>query len=131
MIRKIIITIAMLTAACLPLMPATALAYSPLDSVCNTQPAQNSSLCQGQGDTSQNPLTGPKGLIRGIANILAFVTGLGAVITIIVGGLRLITANGDANKVKSARGAIIAALIGIVIILLADTIISLVLGRIS
>ena len=130
MIRTLFITIAALVALAAPLVPAVAYAYNPIGGICDVPGAQNSSLCQGQGDTSQDPLTGQKGLIRGIANILAFVTGLGAIITIIVGGFRYITANGNADQAKSARGAIIAAIIGIVIILLADTIIGFVLSRI-
>lgn len=130
MIRKLFTTITMLASLSLPLLPATALAYNPVGGVCDLPGTQRSALCQGQGDSTQDPLTGPKGLIRGIANILAFVTGLGAVVTIIVGGVRLITANGDANQVKGARGAIVAAVIGLVIIALADTIIGFVLSRI-
>ena len=130
MIRRLFITLGLLAALAVPLAPATALAYDPLGGVCSSGQAQQSSLCQGRGDSSQDPLTGTKGLIRGIANILAFVTGLGAVIIVIVAGLRYITANGDANQAKKARDAIIAALIGIVIIVLADSIVGFVISRI-
>jgi len=128
--RNILIVISFIACLSLLLVPAKALAFDPFGNVCDGAFASTSSLCQGRGDSSQNPLTGPKGLIRGIANILAFVTGLGAVITIMVGGFRLITANGDANQIKTARGAIVAAIIGLAIIALADTLISLVLSRI-
>jgi len=108
-------------------VPAAALDPFP---VCQDAAAQNSTLCQGRGDSSNNPLTGTGGLLFGIAKILAWVAGLSAVITIIVSALRLIAANGDANTVKSAQQAIVAALVGIVLIVLAGSIISLVLSRI-
>lgn len=130
MMRKILTSLALLLTLSIPLVPVPALAYNPFGDVCSNDAAQGSSLCQGQGDSSQNPLTGTKGLIRGIANIIAFVAGLGAIITIIVGGLKYITAGGDANKAKSARDTIVAALVGLVIIALADTIIGLVLSRV-
>lgn len=129
MIRRFFTAVLVLLTLSVPLVPATALAFDPFGQICNGSGA-SSSLCQGRGNDSQDPLTGTKGLIRGIANILALVTGLGAVIFIIVGGLRYITANGDANKAKSARDTIVAAVIGLVIIALADTIIALVLSRI-
>lgn len=128
--RRIFISLGIVTALLMPLVPAVAYAYDPRGGICGLPAAQSSSLCQASVNTSQDPLTGQTGLIRGIANIMAFVAGVGAIITIIVGGFRYITAGGDANKAKSARGAIVAALIGLVIIALADSIISLVLSRI-
>ncbi len=131
MMRKFFISLALLLSLSLPLVPVPALAFNPFVGICSNGAAQASSLCQGQsGDTSQDPLTGTKGLIRGIANIIAFVAGLGAIITIIVGGLKYITAAGDANKAKSARDTIVAALVGLVIIALADTLIGLVLSKV-
>lgn len=129
MIRRLFITLISLVALLLPLVPASASAFDIFGQTCSGSASQ-SALCQGRGDSSQDPLTGRNGLIRGIANVLAFVTGLGALITIIVGGFRYITANGDANKAKGARDAIVAAVVGLLIVALAESILAIVLGRI-
>lgn len=106
-----------------------ALAYDPFNSICQGT-ANNSTFCQGKGDNTQNPLLGSNGLLFGIAKILAFVAGLSAVITIVVSAFRLASSGGDPATVKTARQAIIAALVGIAIILLGGSIISLVVSRV-
>ena len=59
--------------------------------------------------------------------ILALGLGI-AVIILIVGGIQYMTAGGDAEKAKSAKGLIINAIIGIVIIFAAAFILALVQG---
>ena len=132
MIKRILYTLTVfMTLAAITgiLSPATAAAYDPFGQACNSSGSQ-SAVCSDRGTGSTNPLTGPNGLFRGISGVLAFITGMSALIIIIVSGFRYVTAGGDANKAKSARQAIVAALIGLVIILLADSIISFVLSRI-
>lgn len=102
--------------------------YDPFGPACNSA-AADSAVCSDHGDGSTNPLTGQNGLFRGISGVLAFVTGLSVVVIVVVSGLRYATAAGDANKAKSARQAIVAALIGMVIIIFADMFISLILSR--
>ena len=70
-----------------------------------------------------------------ICNVLVVIrdivlaVGLGiAVIILIIGGIQYMTAGGDAEKAKSARGLIINAIIGIVIIFAAAFILALVMG---
>ncbi|MGH7142139.1 MAG: hypothetical protein ACREF5_01550 [Candidatus Saccharimonadales bacterium] len=109
-------------------MPSAAYANG-LFGVCSNGAASGSTLC-GQSNTSSNPLAGPNGLLLIIANVIAIVAGLAAVIIIIISGLRLVTSGGDPSRAAGARSALIYAIVGLVIIALADTIISLVLSRI-
>lgn len=51
-----------------------------------------------------------------------------ALFFLIFGGIRWITSGGDKSKVESARGTIIAAIIGLIIALLSFFILSIVLG---
>ncbi len=130
--KKLIITLVTILSLGVLFAPA-AYAFDPLQTVCSGGgPATTSTLCQGytQADPNNNPLTGTKGLIRIIANVIAYITGIAAIFTIIAGGFAYITSGGDANKAKTARNAIIGALAGLVIILLADTILGIVLNRI-
>lgn len=130
MIRKLLITLSLVLSLSAVLVPATAYGYDPFGGVCSGDQAKGSSLCQGQGDSSQNPLTGPKGLIRGIANILAIVSGLAAVIMIIIAGFRYITSGGEAAKTKEAKEMITGAIVGLLILTLASAFISFIIGRV-
>ena len=61
-------------------------------------------------------------------DFLSYVLGLVAVIMIIVGGLKFVLSGGDANKVADAKKTIIYAIVGIVIAVLAVTIVHLVMN---
>ena len=69
-----------------------------------------------------NPITGVSDLKSMAANIvimILWVVGFLAVIYLIYGGVLYITAGGDAEKATKGRTALINAVIGIVIVLLA------------
>ncbi len=94
---------------------------SPKDAVnCGVQAAG--------GDTS-DPETKINSAIAAAINIFSFVVGFAAVIMIIVGGLRYILSNGDSQKVSSAKNAIIYAIVGLVIVALAQVIVRYVFSR--
>ena len=67
--------------------------------------------------------------IKEIIDLLTAVVGIAAVIAIIINGLRFITANGDANSISSARHGVIYALVGLVIVALAQAIVRFVLAK--
>ncbi len=97
---------------------------NPDAAVCRDQQA-------GQGQTQQvNRLFGPFGVLTQAARLIVMVVGVVSVIIIIIGGLKYILANGDSAKITSARDTIIYALVGLVIALFAQGIISFVLTRI-
>lgn len=68
-----------------------------------------------------------QGLITKIINIFSVIVGVIAVIMIIVGGLKYITSGGDSGNVSSAKNTIIYALVGLVIVALAQFIVRFVL----
>lgn len=67
-------------------------------------------------------------LLIKIVNIASAVVGVIAVIMIIIGGLRYITSGGDTNKVSGAKNTLLYAIIGLVIVALAQLIVHFVLG---
>lgn len=67
-------------------------------------------------------------LLNTVINIFSLVVGVIAVIMIIVGGLRYITSGGDSGKVSAAKTTIIYALVGLVIVALAQLIVHFVLS---
>ena len=102
---------------------------------------QQNSLCQGstlafsnggnvQCSTVGNDAVGRVNkLIANIVNIISIIVGIIAVIMIIIGALRFITSGGDSGKVASARSTIIYAIVGLVIVALAQFIVKFVLAK--
>jgi hypothetical protein len=68
-------------------------------------------------------------LLNTVINIFSAVVGIIAVIMIIYGGFKFITSGGDSTKVTSARNTIIYAVIGLIIVALAQTIARFVLEK--
>jgi hypothetical protein len=111
------------------LFPAPALAATNVfGNVCAKNGAKESAVCQTQ--QKDNPLTGSNGLIVKITRVVAIVAGITAVIIIMLAGLRYITSSGDATQAAQARKGIIYALVGLIVIIVAQFIISFVISRI-
>lgn len=69
-------------------------------------------------------------IIVNILNAIIGVSGLIAVIFIIVGGIQYMTSTGDAAKTKKAKDTILYALIGLVVCVLAFAIVNFVISNI-
>ena len=131
-IRNLIVSIASLSIVALPVaVPSAVLAATNVNI--------NGSLCSGTnfdlGNGSQNACDSTKGtnnlneLLKQIINYFSIIVGVIAVIMIIVGGLRYITSGGESGKVGSAKTTIIYALVGLVVVALAQLIVHFVLGQ--
>ena len=103
-------------------------AYNPYTAACSNAAAKSSAVCSTPASKS-NPLVGSGGLLIQATHVIAIVAGAVAVIIIILSGIRFITANGDSSKAAGARSGIIYALIGLVVIIVASSIITFVVGR--
>jgi hypothetical protein len=66
-----------------------------------------------------------------IINIFSIVVGIVAVIMIVLGGLKYITSGGDSNNVTSAKNTILYAVVGLVVVALAQFIVRFVLGKVN
>lgn len=62
--------------------------------------------------------------IEAVVGILSFVVGVACVLMIIYGAFRVVTSGGNSDTVKSGRSTIIYALIGLMLVLLANVIVS-------
>jgi len=78
-----------------------------------------------------NGTTTINSIISTIINVFSLVVGVVAVIMIIVGGFRYITSGGDSNNISGAKTTIIYAIIGLVIVALAQFIVYFVLGKVA
>jgi len=125
-ITRIAAVLAILLGLVAPL-PAAA-ATNVFKDVCSKSSAQSSAACQKP--TTTNPLTGSNGLIINITHIIAVVAGAVAVIVIIISGFKFVLSNGDAAQATAARNSILYALVGLVVIIMASSIISLVMSKV-
>lgn len=91
--------------------------------------ASNSAVCQdvNEQDGNANPVIG---IISSAVRVVSYVAGAAAVILTILSAIRFITSSGDSGKVSQAKSALIYALVGVVITVLAQAIISFVLNKV-
>lgn len=101
------------------------LTANPGESPADLAKRQATANC-GAGGADETSLNG---LIAKIINIISVIVGIIAVVMIIIGGFKYITSGGDSGKVSSAKNTIIYAIVGIVIVALAQFIVKFVLGQ--
>ena len=106
------------------LVPQTAMAGTKED-IC-------SGVALTGGGTCPSPGTGPtvESVIATVINILSIIVGVIAVIMIIIGDLRYITSGGDSNNTKGAKDTILYAIIGLVVVAMAQVIVKFVLNKV-
>jgi hypothetical protein len=139
MLRRIIVTLSILTLVVGLTAGVTQRVYAVdvLDPVCNAdnlknKPGGTPTVCkdaQAANKSDSNPLVGPGGLLTRYIQILAIVVGLGAVVVIMLAGLRFITSSGEAQAVSSARSTILYACVGLVVAAFAQIMVTFVISR--
>ena len=82
------------------------------------------------GDCDTDP-AGPNinNTLKLAINLFSFIVGIAAVIMIIVGGLKYITSNGESSDISSAKNTILYAIVGLVVVALAQVIVKFVLNK--
>jgi cytochrome bd-type quinol oxidase subunit 2 len=110
-------------------VPAMASAADIQGSLCS-----GASLSVSNGGSCADTSTGTdkiNSIITTVINIFSLVVGVVSVIMIILGGFRYITSGGDSSNVSSAKNTIIYALIGLVVVALAQFIVQFVLNKVT
>ncbi|MBX4188669.1 pilin [Candidatus Saccharibacteria bacterium] len=79
------------------------------------------------GCTEQD--SGLQGTVKTVINVLSVVVGIAAVVMIIIAGFRYITSGGKQESVTGAKNTILYAVVGLVIVALAQVIVRFVLTR--
>lgn len=86
----------------------------------------------GQCNTATTDATDKiNNIIHTIVNLLSAIVGVVAVIMIIVGGFRYITSGGNDTSVTSAKNTILYAIIGLVVVALAQLIVRFTLSKLT
>lgn len=89
----------------------------------NTNPGDCPAAASGNADFTP--------LIRRIINVFSVIIGVVAVIMIILAGLKYITSGGESSNVSGAKNTIIYAIVGLVVVALAQFIVRFVLSNAS
>lgn len=88
---------------------------------CETDPSN----CDGGEDAEERV----NGIIRLVINMFSLIVGVISVIMIIIGGLKYITSGGDSGNVSGAKNTILYAIIGLIVVALAQVIVRFVLQK--
>lgn len=96
----------------------------------------SSAVCEAIGsgadcDSNKTDSADINSTIGLVINILSMVVGVVAVIMIIISGFKYVTAAGDSNKVGNAKSTLVYALIGLVVVALAQLMVRFVLSRVT
>ncbi len=75
---------------------------------------------QGCGSASNTAITN---IIAAILRILSFIVGVAAVVMVLVSGFKYVTSGGDASKIASAKTTLVYAIVGLVVVALAQAIV--------
>ena len=117
-LKTIILILATIIGVGSLLIPAPAFADDPCrDDL--PEVVKEANGCNGTGSTDQLPK-----LIQNVLNAIIAVSGLVAVVFVVIGGVQYMTSTGDAGKVKKAKDTILYALIGLIICVLSFAIVN-------
>lgn len=125
--------------ASLSIVFSFAFASAPLAMAVSTQPDIINNLCAGANlQVGTNCKTGGNNSAQKISDIahliintLSLVVGVVAVFMIIVGGLRYVTSGGSDTSVTGAKNTILYAVIGLIIVAMAQFIVRFILNRLT
>ena len=87
----------------------------------------NSSICDEGAGTSGGDEAGLPDMVVIIINTLLVVLGMVAVLMIVAGGIRYASSAGDAAQVKRAKDAILYSVVGLIVAIMAFSIVNFVL----
>lgn len=108
---------------------------TPKDDICIGAGGTQGSITDPKTGVVTNGCVSPTGTpdvdttLKTAINLFSAVTGIIAVIMIMIAGVKYMTSQGEAGQINSAKNTILYAAIGIVIVALAQLIVRFVLGR--
>jgi hypothetical protein len=105
------------------LAPSPVLAATPKDQVCQgIGTASGGGGCTADGTLNR--------IINNIIKIFSVIIGIVAVVMIMVAGFKYITANGDSGSLTSAKHTLIYAIVGLVVVAMAQFLVRFVLQQV-
>lgn len=132
--RNIFLKLVLAAALFIGLASSTGLVYAAID-CSKTAPTTTQEAIQcGTDNAAGVPASADPGkridtTVTNVINLISMAVGIAAVIMIMVGGFRYTTSGGDQEGIKSAKNTIMYALIGLIVVALAQVIVRFVLNK--
>ena len=130
--KYVVVLLAAVSLAVPALVPAAVYAQDSPEiqgPLCNGADQLSFDAASGDCAIASDPSSKLTSIIKTVINVLSIVVGVVAVVMIIFGGLKYITSGGDSSNVSSAKNTIIYAIVGLVIVALAQFIVRFVLDK--
>lgn len=126
-IKNYVVALALVATFAAPAMAPLAVSADPSTQLCkgaNLALTGNGTTTCNTGDTD-NSLGN---VASKVVNLLSLIVGVIAVIMIIIGGFRYITSGGESSNVSGAKNTLIYAIVGLIIVALAQFIVHFVIN---
>ena len=128
MLSKFIVAILLVVSVQSAVNTQNTLAVDVLGQGCNA--GGSTKFCQdANANKDKDKMLGKGGLITTITQLIVLITGAVSVVMIIIGGLRYVLSSGDSKGVHSAKDTILYSLIGLVVAIFSQVIVSFVLSK--
>jgi cytochrome bd-type quinol oxidase subunit 2 len=127
--KNIAVALSMLCLSAAPILALPAVATAAVNITSGVCSGTNFDISGNGTGCPSTSATSFQGLLDNVVNIFSAIVGVIAVIMIIVGGLRYITSGGDSSRVGAAKTTIIYALVGLVVVVLAQLIVHFVINQ--
>ena len=128
--QRLILLIVLALAAIFAVAPKT-MAFNLFGDSCSGSAASSPACQQAAQQGTTDPVAGPNGIINKAANIIAIITGIAAVIMIIIGGFNYITSGGNTEKAALGRRQVLYAVVAVAVVALAWTLTSFIMNLIG
>ncbi|HTE57398.1 MAG TPA: hypothetical protein VK694_01530 [Verrucomicrobiae bacterium] len=135
-LKKLIAGLSLLILILVPAMTAHA-QFNSIEGTCSAEGVPTGdeapTLCKdNEADQAVegNSIYGADGILTKVARIMSILVGIASVIVIIIGGFKYVLAAGDTTSIASAKNTIMYAVVGLVVSLVSQGIITFVLLRV-
>ena len=131
MVKHFLLFVLLLGLLGLLFLPQTAEAVNIIDpSICAENPNRDPAICSVE-TPDDNALVGPDGLITRVSQWLVYISGALAVVLIIIAGFMFIFSQGNPQSAGRARSTVLYAIIGLVVVVIGQAIVTFVLNRLG
>lgn len=124
---KRLIKIFILSLIALPALATPVAAVNPVEQVCSGG-GSGSAACEA-ADPNEGALLGAEGVVTRAVQFIVYIAGALSVVLVVLGGIKYATSNGDSGNIQSAKNTVIYALVGLIVAVFAQAIVSFVLSR--
>jgi hypothetical protein len=128
--KRLAILLALIVCSVLPVTGV--LAFSPLATICSSDSggaAGSASVCADQ--SGSNNIYGENGILIKVVDLICVIVGIVAVFMLMIAGFMYVTSGGDSARTNTAKNTLLYAIVGIVIVAIAQIILSFTIRHIG